>query len=217
MQKTPSLVPVKPDRSTTELNPAINRINNHRTNRVNAWLNDKSSDAIVGIEPENRCTEIVQETKYRDCGVTKLPDSAPGNASRKTGASLPFQTYDRAKQTLCNVNNQDVNLLTYLDRRGRNEYITLAPQFAYDGSNIDFVFLGKPNSTTYGEDRVPFRKRKLELLRASCVGLQREMVNLFCASMKSMIRVAARFTSKPIVKAVHHGLKVSVNSVTEDV
>ena len=50
--KTPSLVPVKPDRSTTKLNPAINRINDHRTNRVNAWLNDKSSDAIVGIEPE---------------------------------------------------------------------------------------------------------------------------------------------------------------------
>ena len=64
----------------------------------------------------------------------------------------------------------------------------------------------------------PSRKRKLELLRSSCVGLQREMVNnLFCASMKSMIRVAARFTSEPKLKAVRHGLKVSVNSVTEDV
>ena len=37
-------------------------------------------------------------------------------------------------------NNNDLILRTYLDRRGRNEYITLASQIGYDGSNIAFVF-----------------------------------------------------------------------------
>ena len=32
----------------------------------------------------------------------------------------------------------------------------------------------------------PFEERKLEVLRASCVGQPREMVNLFCVPMKNM-------------------------------
>ena len=42
--------------------------------------------------------------KYHDCGAAKVLDSAPVDADRKTGASLPSQTYDRAKQTLSNTN-----------------------------------------------------------------------------------------------------------------
>ena len=42
----------------------------------------------------------------------------------------------------------------------------------------------------------PFEERKLEVLRASCVGQPCEMVNLFCAPMKSMS------TSERIEKAL---------------
>ena len=34
----------------------------------------------------------------------------------------------------------DMNWLTYQDRQGRNEYITLASQISYDGSNIASIF-----------------------------------------------------------------------------
>ena len=105
----------------------INRTND-RTNRVNAWLNNKThQDACERIELETVALKIVQESKYRDCGVAKVPHSTIGNAPRKADAPLPSQTYDGAKQTL-RINNQDVNLHTYLDRQGRNEYITLALQ-----------------------------------------------------------------------------------------
>ena len=53
-----------------------------------------------------------------------MPESAPGNADRETSAPFQSQTCNRAKQTL-SIDNQDVNLLTYLDRQGRNEYIHL--------------------------------------------------------------------------------------------
>ena len=138
--KTPSFVTVQPDQGTIKPNPAINRIND-RTNRVNAWLNDSTrQDAPVRIEHETVAPKIAQETKYRNCGAAKVSESASDNADCKTGAPLPFQTYDRAKQTLFNIYNHDVNLLSYVDRQGRNKYITLASQIAYDGSNIAFVF-----------------------------------------------------------------------------
>ena len=65
-----------------------------------------------------------------------------------------------------------------------NEYITLASQIAYDGNNIAFVFY--ENQIRRLVDESPFEERKLEVLRASCVEQPREMVNLFCAPMKSM-------------------------------
>ena len=138
--KTPSFVPVKPDQGIAKQNPAINRIYD-RTNRVNAWLNNEiRQEAPVRIEPEIVAPKLVQETKYRDCGAAKVPDLAPINADRKPGASLPSQTHGRAKRTLSSIDNYVVNLLTYLDRQGRIEYITLASQIAYDFSNITFVF-----------------------------------------------------------------------------
>ena len=161
----------------------------------------------------------MQETKYRNCGAVKVPDSAPINADRKTGASLPSQIYDCTKQTLSNIDNHDANLLTYLDCQGRNEYITLASQIAYDGSNIAFIFY--ENQTRQLMQDSPFEERKLEVLRVSCVGQPREMVNLFCALMKSMSTseriekalsrlrqrygVTAGFTSEPKGKAVRYG------------
>ena len=71
----------------------------------------------------------------------------------------------------------------------------------------------------------PCDERKLEVLRAACVGEPREMVNLFCAPMKSMTtaqrienaldRLRQRYgassglTSEPKVIAMQHGAKVN--------
>ena len=77
-------------------------------------------------------------------------------------------------------------------------------------------------------DKSPFEKRKREVLRASCVGQPREMVNFFCAPTKSMstsIRiekaldglrqgygVSVGLISEPKVKAIRYGAKVAFNS-----
>ena len=189
-------------------------------------LNDeKRQDAPERIKPETVAPKIVQEIKYRDRGVAKVPHSAQVNADCKTGAPLPSQTYYRAMLTLLNI-NQDANLLTYFDRQGRNENITLASQIAYNGSNISFVFY--ENQIRRLMEESPFEERKLEVLRASCVGQPRGMVNLFCAPMKSMStseriekalsRLRQRYgvtaASEPKVKAVRHGPKVSFNSAS---
>ena len=77
-----------------------------------------------------------------------------------------------------------MNWLTYLDRQGRNEYITLASQISYDGTNMAFVFCENQIRRLMNES--PYAERRLEVLRASCVGQPREMVNLFCAPLKGM-------------------------------
>ena len=81
-------------------------------------------------------------------------------------------------------NNVDSVLHAYLERQGRNEYINLASQMGYDGSNLAFVFY--ENQVRRLMDESPYDERRLEVLRASCVGQPREMINLFCAPMKSM-------------------------------
>ena len=75
--KTPRFMLLKLDRTLTKPKLAINRINDS-INRVNAWLNDETrQDAFVRIEPETVVPRIVQETKYPNCGVAKVPESAP--------------------------------------------------------------------------------------------------------------------------------------------
>ena len=102
----------------------------------------------------------------------------------------------------------------------------MASQIAYDGSNIEFVLY--ENQICRLMDDTPFEERKLKVLRAYCVGQPREMVNLFCAPMKSMttaLRIAKALdrlkqrygvseglTSEPKVKAIRNGAKVAFNS-----
>jgi len=38
------------------------------------------------------------------------------------------------------LSNDELIFKTYLDRQGRNEYINLASQIGYSGSNIAFIF-----------------------------------------------------------------------------
>jgi len=94
---------------------------------------------------------------------------------------------------------------------------------AYDGSNIAFVFYENQIRRVMNES--PFEEQRLEMLRASCVGQPREMVNLFCVTMKSLStsmriekaldRLRQRYgvseglPSEPKVMAVRNGPKVS--------
>ena len=73
-------------------------------------------------------------------------------------------------------------------------------------------------------DESPYDDRKLEVLRASCTGLPREMVNLFCVPMKivststriekALDRLRQRYgvsgglTSEPKIIAIRNGPKV---------
>ena len=119
-------------------------------------------------------------------------------------------------------------LHAYLERQGRNEFINLASQVGYDGTNIAFVFFENPVRRLMDES--PYDKRRLEVLRAFCTGLPREMVNLFCAPMKSMTTsqriekaldrlrqrygVSGGLTSEPKIMAICHGVKVSFNATS---
>ena len=114
---------------------------------------------------------------------------------------------------------------TYLDRQGRNEYVNLASQIAYDGTNMAFVFY--ENQILRLMDESPYPERRFEVLRASCVGQPREMVNLFFAPMKAMTTsqriekalarlkerygVPAGLTSEPKVREIRHGPLISFN------
>ena len=63
-------------------------------------------------------------------------------------------------------------------------FINLASQIAYDGTNIAFVFNENQMKKVMSER--PCDKRRLEVLRASCIGQPRELVNLFIALVRSM-------------------------------
>ena len=110
----------------------------------------------------------------------------------------------------------------YLERQGRNEYINLASQIAYNENNLAFVFFENQIRKLMVES--PHEERRLEVLRASCVGQPRETVNLFFAPFKSMStserieraldRLRQRygvsgFLSEPKVLEIRNGAKVT--------
>ena len=121
------------------------------------------------------------------------------------------------------LNSNELTFHAYLERQGRNEYINLASQIGYNGNNIAFVFY--ENQIRRLMDESPYDERRLEVLRASCTGQPREMVNLFCVPMKNMntstriekalerlrqrYGVSGGLTTEPKVKAVRNGPKVS--------
>ena len=73
---------------------------------------------------------------------------------------------------------------TYLEHQNRNEYITLASQIGYDGHNIAYVFY--ENQIRKLMEESPCADKRLEVLRASCIGQLREMINLFFGPMRNM-------------------------------
>ena len=90
--------------------------------------------------------------------------------------------------------SNELGLHAYLQRQGRDEFINLASQIAFDGSNLALVFY--ENQIRRLTDESPYDEHRVEVLRASCVGQPREMVNLFCAPMRGLT------TSQRIEKAL---------------
>ena len=82
--------------------------------------------------------------------------------------------------------SDELELHAYLQRQGRNECINLASQIAYDGANFAFVF--NENQICRLMEESPYDEWRLEVLRVSCAGQPREMVNLFCTPMKGLPR-----------------------------
>ena len=122
---------------------------------------------------------------------TVLRTAEYGNSGNSNVGPNPCPQFRVNAATWPNVNtpvasesNPNAALNAYLKRQGRNEYINLATQVGYDGANIAFVFFENQVRRLMNES--PYDERKLEVLRAVCVGQPREMVNLFCAPMKSM-------------------------------
>ena len=116
--------------------------------------------------------------------------------------------------------------MTYLERPGRNAFINLTSQMAYDDSNMTFVYYENQIRKVMSES--PCHERRLEVFRASCKGQPREMANLFIAPMRSTSTaqqiekaldrlcqrygVSGGFTSKPKVRAIRYGPKVAFTS-----
>ena len=117
-----------------------------------------------------------------------------GNSNVGPNPCLQFRvnaaTWPNVDTPVASESNPNAALNAYLERQGRNEYINLATQVGYDGANIAYVFFENQVRRLMNES--PYGERKLKVLRAACVGQPREMMNLFCAPMKSMT-TAQRF------------------------
>ena len=138
------------------------------------------------------------------------------------------QAWRNAERPITPANNSEPMLNAYLERQDRNEFINLASEIGFDGTNIAFVFY--ENQVRRLMDESPYDERRLEVLRASCVGQPREMVNLFCAAMKNMSTaqriekaldrlrqrygVSGGLTSEPKIIAIHHGAKIALISTS---
>ena len=162
--------------------------------------------------------------------LTVLSTAEYGNSANSNVEPYPCPQFRVNAATRPNVDtpvasesNPNAALNAYLERQGRNEYINLTTQVRYDGANIAFVFF--ENQVRRLMNQSPYDERKLEVLQAACVGQPREMVNLFCAPMKSMTTaqriekaldrlpqrycVSSGLTSEPKVIAIRHGAKVN--------
>ena len=195
----------------------------------------QSCGSVLGvtrkITPLNFESKFVSETRCKDTLFDpshNTNDVAHAGTVPQPGARN-FNSFNPNSQMRNSViATNELNWQTYLDRQSRNEYITLASQIAYDGSNTAFVFF--ENQIRRLMEESPIEERRLEVLRASCVGQPREMVNLFCAPMKNMSTaqriekaldrlrqrygISGGFSSEPKVRAVRHGPKVSFNATS---
>ena len=173
-----------------------------------------------------------------ETGVTLNPNVNPFSPSKALNTMGPVSTDQpgdnmRPCGAFTNVNSEskdcgvnDVSVFkTYLDRQGRNEYLNLASQIGYNGSNIAYVFYENQIRTVMNE--APSDDQRLEALRASCVGQPREMINIFIAPMKSLStsqriemalsRLKQRYgvpgglTTEPIIVDIRKGPVVSFN------
>ena len=183
------------------------------------------------LKPDNDCRKNMQmNSAYAYRGVLV---GRPAFNKRNMHNDKPFSQnneirsdentyYSSRGRTNGTAESSAVALHTYLERQGRNEYINLASQIGYDGTNSASIFY--ENQIRRLMDESPYDDRKLEVLRASCTGLPREMVNLFCVPMKNVSTstriekaldrlrqrygVSGGLTSEPKIIAIRNGPKV---------
>ena len=192
---------------------------------VNNVHNDEVPNDVKRVPDPDLMQQIPVPSKYYF--KSNVSDAFGRYDSRAKDPKPNPQFHEPLEQT-SNSRPNDMNWLTYLDRQGRNEYITLASQISYDGTNMAFVFYENQIRRLMNEK--PYAERRLEVLRASCVGQPREMVNLFCAPLKGMTisqriekalhhlrqryGVPGGLVSEPKVKAVRYGPKVAFTSAS---
>ena len=186
-------------------------------------------------------TKQAESKSFLISHLSKQPDEAFAKERTKSWMQNVSNSVPISKSAVCvssevapHVDPTSV-VHNYLEREGRNEYINLTSQINYNGSNIAFVFY--ENQIRKLMEESPFEERRPEVLRASCVGELREMVNLFFAPFKNMMtqqridraleRLRQRygvpngFVSKPKVAEVRNAPKVthtvsSLKSFNED-
>ena len=139
------------------------------------------------------------------------------------------QSAHQRQEAAANLVTADtVGFEAYLERQGRNEFLNLASQIACDGTNIAFVFYENQIRKLMSES--PCDERRLEVLRAYCIGQPREMVNPFIAPMrcmstaqqikKALARLRQRFgvsgglTTEPKIIDIRLGPRVVFNTAS---
>ena len=172
---------------------------------------------LINLEPGS--SDSYDRHKYRSSNDGHL-DLRWKN--RREGA-LPVRACEQKPSNPATANKESA-FNSNLERQSRNEYINLAFQIGYDGTN----------SAKFYENQIrklmaesPCQERRLEILRASCSGQPRETVNLFLAPMKSVTTsdliekaldrlrqrygVSGGLTTEPHVIEIRNGEKVTYN------
>ena len=203
-------------------------VSGSRNHNSAAYHNDYAENS----ENVQRCVSrrvLDEENQHTVLRTAEYGNS--GNSNAEPNPCPQFRvnaaTWPNVDNPVASESNPNAALSAYLERQGRNEYINLATQVGYDGANIAFVFF--ENQVRHLMNESPYDERKLEVLRAACVGQPREMVNLFCTPMKSMTTaqriekaldrlrqrygVSSGLTSEPRVIAIRHGAKVNFTAL----
>ena len=142
------------------------------------------------LKPNSDCRKNMQMNSadaYRDVSVGRpafnkrnMRNDKP--ISQNNEIRSDENNYSSRGRTNGMAASSEVALLTYLERQGRNEYINLASQIGYNGTNSAFIFY--ENQIRRLMDESPYDDRKLEVLRASCTGQPRETVNLLYSAYR---------------------------------
>ena len=198
-------------------------------NRSERCLSASSRGESVSVQSRRRSDRGAQASKAKldmdqslDFNAYEVRANSTMRSEIETLPKTVLIPKQRSKP-LSPVKNNLSAVHEYLVRQGRNEYINLASQIAYNRNNIAFVFY--ENQIRRLMEESPLQDRRLEVLRASCVGQPREIINLFFAPFKSMTTeqridraldrlrqrygVSGGFLSEPMVLEIRKGSKVT--------
>jgi len=152
---------------------------------VRLFVKNKDRDALITRERKYSQRAVKRNTEPRDIiGLFVPMQEKVISDNEHFGSTVPLETQKLPNpNNAAKISNESV-FKAYLDQQGRNEYINLAAQIGYNGTNITFVFFENQIRKLMNEG--PCDERKLKVLRAACTGQPRELVNLFLAPMKSI-------------------------------